>query len=227
MQQPISREDAAKLIGETFLTALSDLVGPVDGGSVVVAGVTKPNVVLASAVVLAASDTGGPIQALESVLAFASSALACVEGQTVESVVAAATHGWAVARCEGQPVGAARAFLDWAMVASNRSVPALDLEPNPETLDEGSKPILPAMSLFGCEVELQVGGDCSDDSPTTVPSSAAVIPELTPDSSRVEPLDIAPPRWPEDEPTSPSSVVTSTGPMIVGGPLGEAVSRFR
>lgn len=147
VEQPVSRELVASLVGSTLLDALVDFGAPKEEGAIAVAGVTKPHVVLAAAIILAVADSKSPVMALESVLTFASSALACIEGQDVASVVGAATWGWHVARNEGKPTGAARAFLEWAMVAAEPAA-ALDsasVEPS------GDK--APVFSLFGGEAD--------------------------------------------------------------------------
>jgi hypothetical protein len=135
------------LIGSTLLDALVEFGAPKEEGAIAVAGVTKPCVVLAAAVILAAADSDSPVKAIESVLTFASSALACVEGQSIESVVGAAVRGWHVARNEGEPTGAARAFLDWAMVADE---PAAELGSESVESSDAKDPVF---SLFGGEAD--------------------------------------------------------------------------
>ena len=213
MQEPISRDVAASLVGGELLSALSLFGSPSDGDSVVVAGISRPHVFLAAAVLLAAADSKGPIDALESVLRFASSALACIDGQTVDTVVGAATNGWFVAETEGQPTGAARAFLAWAMVAATQQTePALDLQDVP-----GSAEPVPLFSLFGAEVELHVGSDCdclSEASPAAAPeTSPAAAPEASPAAA------------PEASPAARKGRLVSPIP-VVSGPLSGAVSRF-
>lgn len=147
VEQPVSREVVASIIGSTLLDALVEFGTPKEDGAIVVAGLTKPHVVLAAAVVLAASDSKSPVDALNNVLTLASSALACIDGQSIESVVGAAVRGWHVARKEGEPTGAARAFLDWAMVA----VEPADVI-GPESAEpSGAK--VPVFSLFGGEAD--------------------------------------------------------------------------
>lgn len=147
VEKPVSREVVASLIGSTLLDALVEFGSPKEDGAIAVAGVTKPHVVLAAAIILAVADSKSPVMALESVLTFASSALACIEGQDVASVVGAATWGWHVARNEGKPTGAARAFLEWAMVAAEPAA-SLDLASVEPSGDKA-----PVFSLFGGEAD--------------------------------------------------------------------------